>query len=117
MPLWEFLPAGPNSGNLAQSSSALGTDTEKVVLLLSLINKCSTTTVFCVMENRITFILTANADVVDTFNRAHQAEYKQNQFLGATVFSRDGILLVRQNNILYTAGPLEIFVHSIVVFF
>ena len=71
----------------------------------------------CVIENRITFILAANADVVNTFERALQAEYKENQFLGATVFSRDGILLVRPNNILHTAGPLEIFVHSIVVFF
>ena len=69
--------------------------------LLSIVNKCSITTGCCELERKITFfhphsILTANADIVNLFNRVIQAEYKENQFLGATVFSRDGILLVRQ---------------------
>ena len=39
---------------------------------------------------------TANAETLNRFNPAPlQAEYKTDQFLGATVFSRDGILLVR----------------------
>ena len=39
---------------------------------------------------------TANAETLDRFTPVpKQAEYKTDQFLGATVFSRDGILLVR----------------------